>query len=95
MKTETTIGIFWAIKNEYGFYVGTWQKRSDAIHYHLTALGKTWKYCLNKGDQVVKVKVTEIVEELNPRVEKLPKKKLKRAAPGQKNVRAYRIKNDR
>ncbi len=84
------VGEFWAIKNEYGFYVGTWQKRHEAIGFHLKALGKTWAYCQAKGDRAVKVMVKEIVSEL-PTWTPL---KRKRCAPGQKNVKAYRSKHE-
>jgi hypothetical protein len=50
--------MLWAVVGRQGLYIGTWQRRRDAIAEHCAALGKPWNYCAGKGDRVVKVRVT-------------------------------------
>ena len=60
--------VFWAIKYDGGFYCGTWIARRDAMQSHYEAAqmtGESYKTFWRRrraeyGDQVVKVRVTEI-----------------------------------
>ncbi len=55
--------IMWAIHGKYGFYIGTWLTKHDAIQAHCEDLGKSWKYCKKKGDRAVKVLISVYLEE--------------------------------
>jgi len=55
MKTEG-----WAIKGVYGFYVGWWQTREEAMRCHCHDLGESWSYCRKKGDRAVRVCIKEL-----------------------------------
>jgi hypothetical protein len=50
----------WAIHGTYGFYVGTWLTRREAIQEHTLSLDKTWNACRKKGDRCVRVVITAI-----------------------------------
>jgi hypothetical protein len=54
--------IMWAIFGEYGFYIGTWQSKQDAIREHCNDLGKSWEQCKKKGDRAIKVIVSAYLE---------------------------------
>ena len=60
MKTKE---IMWAIIGQFGFYCGTQFTRKEMIKEHTDDLGKTWKYCRNKGDRAVKVVIALYEEE--------------------------------
>jgi len=50
----------WAIKGQFGIYMGWWLTRKDAITEHTKDVGQTWKYCRERrGDQAVKIIIKE------------------------------------
>ena len=61
MSAKYKSATMWAIYNaRYGFYVGTQFTRHDMIQEHTTDLGKDWKYCRERGDSAVRVRITAI-----------------------------------
>jgi len=56
------IGMGYAIKGKFGFYVGWWHLRRDAIEGHTSSLGVDWEYCKKKGDRCVKIEIKETHE---------------------------------
>lgn len=56
MKPE----IGWAIKGNYGLYIGWWMTRRAAIGAHCREKGRTWRDCRKHGDRVIKVKISEV-----------------------------------
>lgn len=50
----------WAIKGVYGFYMGWWQTREEAMRAHCRDLAESWGYCRKKGDRAVRVCIKEL-----------------------------------
>ena len=36
-------------------YIGTWQRRTEAIEFHEKSRGRTWRECFLRGDRCVRV----------------------------------------
>ena len=61
MATKVKPKKMWAIWNEsFGFYIGTWLTREEAIRYHVESKGsgKDWAFCKKRGDRCVRVEIT-------------------------------------
>ncbi len=50
----------WAVTGVFGIYDGVFYNVRDAKSLHCRALGKTWKYCIKKGDSLIRVKVSVV-----------------------------------
>lgn len=50
----------WFIRGIHGLYTGGHFNRQDAIKCHCDALGKSWHYCKEKGDTVIKCEVKSL-----------------------------------
>ena len=84
MATEIKPEKMWAVWNKsFGFYIGTWLSREEAIHYHVASKepGQTWEFCKKRGDRVVRVEIKAAEQSAHPTIEsgrKLPAKKSNR-----------------
>jgi hypothetical protein len=61
MATEIKPEKMWAIYNpSFGFYIGTWLSRQEAIHYHVENKTKnaTWEFCKKRGDRCIRVEIS-------------------------------------
>lgn len=61
MATEIKPEKMWAIWNKnFGFYIGTWLSREEAIHYHVESktAGATWEFCKSRGDRCIRVEIS-------------------------------------
>jgi len=64
-ESSEIITTMWAITGIFGLYTGTWLCRKDAIQQHCKDTGKNWKYCREKGDRAVKVRMSA-VQDIKP-----------------------------
>jgi len=56
MNEKPIIG--YAILGIRGLYSGWYRLRKDMIYFHCEALGIDWIACKEKGDRVIKIKIT-------------------------------------
>lgn len=54
----------WAIYGKYGFYVGWFLTRKEAIRVHTKELGLSWSACRRNGDRAVKIIISAEKEEV-------------------------------
>jgi len=69
MATEIKPEKMWAIWNkQFGFYIGTWLSREEAIHYHVEnkTAGATWEFCKKRGDRCIRVEISAAQPRVQP-----------------------------
>ena len=51
--------LMWAIHNQdFGFYIGTWLTRYEAIRVFTEEVGRSWDKCKKNGDRCIRVVIT-------------------------------------